>query len=193
MTRTRLIGLLICALVVPAACQAHPGSLSMPTQRTEPEIFSTLAVNTEGRSACTPSKPAAAQWQGVVINAPASVEVAGAQSPVVPLCVIAVVPIVVPVPPEMIVVAVDTATGKRYSGKAFDPPPPESPDDSVPNPHQRPPRPQHEVAGMTGEVAFTTDIVAAASLPRRSGTYQVHVERGALVSNTVKVEIKVER
>lgn len=193
MTKIKLATLLLCAIsIVPSACQAQPGKLSMPKQRIEPEVFATIDVNAEGHSACTPAKPREAGWQGILINAPTSVAAPAGQQPLVPVCVLAVVPVIAPSPPETVIVAIDRSTGARYSGKAFNPPPPESPDDDAPNPNKRPPRTQDEVSGMTAQIAFTTEIVAALRLPKGDGAYDVHVERGAIRSNTVSIKIQTE-
>ncbi|WP_143129143.1 hypothetical protein [Variovorax sp. PDC80] len=97
-------------------------------------------------------------------------------------------PIVVPAPPEMRLVAVNSTTGQRYAGPV---PAPTPQDNEIPNPMQRPPRQPHEVFGMTGQVRFYLDLMAVLRLPQRNADYRVHVERGTLSSNEVQVRVRV--
>ncbi|MDR2335593.1 MAG: hypothetical protein LBE61_19165 [Burkholderiaceae bacterium] len=137
--------------------------------------------------ACTPAAPNDPDWHGIIIDAPALVKVGAGQNAFAPLCGLAVVPIIVPTPPEMLVVAVDNATGQRYIGPAVAQAPL---DYSVPNPVPRRLQP-HEVAGMTGQLRFETDLMTALGLPRRDADYRVHIERGTLSSNVVRVRVRV--
>lgn len=155
----------------------------MQHQTIEPAIFSTVEVNRQGPSACMPAEPADPAWTGIIINAPDSVQPTANHPAVVPVCAFAVLPFIIPSPPPLRLIAIDRNTGVRYQGNAFSPSPPNPPDDSLPNPIKRPPLTQQDVEGMTGEMMFTTDLVSAVGIPRTGGTFDVHIERGALVSN----------
>jgi hypothetical protein len=139
-------------------------------------------------SACAPAAPRDPGWQGIVIEAPPLVRTKPGQAAVVWVCGLAVMPIIVPTPPEMRLVAVDSTTGQRYAGPV---PAPAPQDNEIPNPMQRPPRQPHEVSGMTGQVRFDLDLMAVLRLPQRNADYRVHVERGALSSNVVLVQVRI--
>lgn len=174
-------------LTVPA-CQAEKRGSSMSRQVFEPELFSSVEVNVEGRASCSPSPPADPSWVGILIKAPASVKTLDDAPAVVPVCVFAVLPIIVPDPPPMTLVAIDRDTGARYQGPAFTRPPP--PDDAVPDPTPSRPRTPQEVAGFFGSSRFTTDLVSAVDLPAGSGLYDIHIERGEFASEPVTIRIE---
>lgn len=179
--------LLFAPLIATASCQAQNRDKIMATE-IEPSAFASVEVNVEGPVDCTPQRPSSPGWTGVLLNAPDRVKSDGKPPIVVPLCVRAVLPVIVPAPP-MTIVAIDRATGTRYTGPAFSPPPPDQPDDSVPNPTPPPPRAQHEVEGMTAEIAFTADLVGSTRIPAE-GVFDVYIERGEITSESVTVEIQ---
>lgn len=170
-----------------SACQAGKKGSYMSRQIFEPELFSTVEVNIEGRAPCIPVPPADPRWVGILINAPTSVKAFDNAPTVIPICVFAALPIIVPDPPPMMLIAINRDTGARHSGPAFTRPPP--PDDAVPDPTPSRPLTQQEVAGTLGRGRFTTDLVAAVNLPAGNGLYDVYIERGDIVSEPVTISI----
>lgn len=180
--------LLLVSLMATTSCQAQNRDKIMAAE-IEPSVFASVEVNIEGPVDCTPPRPSSPEWTGILLSAPDRVRSDGTPSLVVPLCVRAVLPVIVPAPP-MTIVAIDRAKGTRYTGPAFPHPLPEQADDSTPNPMPPPLRAQHEVEGMTAEIAFTADLVGSTKIPG-DGVFDVHIERGGITSEPVAVEIEM--
>ncbi len=144
----------------------HERNLALRLQQPFPEELDAMrqALAPALASACMPAVPNDPAWQGITIDTPPLIQTKPGQAAVVLVCGLAVVPIIVPTPPEMRLVAVDIATGQRYAGPVLTPTPQ---DNAVPNPAQRPPRQADEVAGMAGQVRFDVDLMEVLHLRER--------------------------
>jgi hypothetical protein len=157
----------------------------------DPEIFSTVKVNSEEKSACTPPDVDTPFYTGITINAPKRVGFDGANAFVIPVCVNGTVPEMGARTPRPMIIAIDLATQKKYSGVAYELKPPKIQGmdiDFVPPPAAPAVTPEM-LQGLRGGLIFSADLVDVVKLPKKAGKYQIYLERGELKSNVVALEV----
>jgi hypothetical protein len=157
----------------------------------EPELFSTVKINSEEKTACTPADIDTPFYTGITINAPKRVGFTSGNTFVIPVCVNGTVPEMGAKTPKPMLFAVDLVTQKKYSGVAYEHKPPkiEGVDiDFVPPPASSAATPEM-LQGLRGGLIFSTDLVAVVKLPKKSGKYQIYLEHGDLKSNVVAMDV----
>jgi hypothetical protein len=109
---------------------------------------------------------------------------------VVPVCARGIIPVTTNMPPPAIV-ATDKATGKVYRGIAYQRkrPQPRGMDIDI-APGSVPPRDTPIEPGVSVGTQFSTDVAAAAGLPKQEAVYEVYVEANGLRSNAVTIEVR---
>ncbi len=169
--------------------------LIQPTQMSyqwfDPEIFSTMKIHSEEKSACTPPDVDTPFYTGITINAPKRVGFDSANAFVIPVCVNGTVPEMGARTPRPMLVAIDLAILKKYSGVAYEHKPPKIQGmdiDFAAPPAARAMTPEM-LQGLRGGLIFSADLVDVVKLPKKAGKYQIYLERGELKSNVVALEV----
>jgi hypothetical protein len=185
--RYSIFNLLIAALT---GCGFLQGN-HMNQQWFDPEIFSTVKINSEEKSACTPPDVDTPFYTGITINTPKRIGFDNAIAFVIPVCVNGTVPEMGARTPRPVLVAIDLATQKKYSGVAYEHKPPKIQGmdiDFVPPPAAPAVTPEM-LQGLRGGLIFSSDLVDVVKLPKKAGKYQIYLERGDLKSNVVALEV----
>jgi hypothetical protein len=189
---SRVISNLLLSLFVAAVagCGVLQGD-QMNQKWFDPEIFSTVKTSSEGKSACTPPDIDTPFYTGISINAPIRVGFNSTRVFVIPVCVNGTVTEMGPKTLLPMLFAVDLTTQQTYSGVAYEHKLPKVQGvdiDFVP-PRAAPSIAPDMLQGLRGGLVFNADLVAVLKLPRKPGTYQIHLERGELKSNVMTVNV----
>ncbi|MCH9680710.1 MAG: hypothetical protein K0V04_04680 [Deltaproteobacteria bacterium] len=157
----------------------------------EPDLFSTIELDTRDRSTGSPS--ALVGWLGLLLRAPSrvTIDVDENGDPTAPV----VIPVCgfhrldVPSPPvddpEMLVIR-RKADNKEFRGPVVTTDP-----SSMEPPPDEPPPSAADLAGMTVDTYFNADLYALVELPLQSGEYEVWFEFRGKRSNKESLELQL--
>ncbi|MCY1518054.1 hypothetical protein D9M68_527600 [compost metagenome] len=175
-------------MLASAPSGASPPS-PMTTDWIDPPAFATAPVGTTREHACMPANRADSDPQ-LHLAGPRRVTLQAADKLVVPVCARGIIPVTTNMPPPA-VVATDKATGKVYRGIAYQRkrPQPRGMDIDI-APGSVPPRDTPIEPGVSVGTQFSTDVAAAAGLPKQEAVYEVYVEANGLRSNAVTIEVR---
>jgi hypothetical protein len=157
----------------------------------EPNVFSTIDLDTRERSAASPVPLAG--WQGLLLRAPTRITITvdkegqATQAVVIPVC--GFHRLDVPSPPisevEQLVIRRE-ADGQEFRGPVVS----TDPSPVVPPPGE-PPFSAAELAGMTVDTYFNADLHALVELPLEAGKYTVWFEFRGKRSNEEPLELRL--
>jgi hypothetical protein len=163
--------------------------------RPDDSIFAQVQLNVNDRNPCSPAKPAAA-WHGVLINAPRQVQsqpgkTADGTLATIPICGTYSLDLGRDTTEEPLTLyAVDKESGHVYSGEVIEvdrspeaPLPPDLAAASVPR----------KVPGQFMGGYFKPNLAEYVRLPRRAAVYDVHVQMSGMKSNTVSIQLVLEK
>lgn len=185
-----LLSLIAPSLASDLTARGTPSSNLGETLPVDDRIYDTVKLGTTEKSACSPTKPGR-PWLGIIIQGPTRIVVPRSTAlHRMPLCGyfrLAADKLFYSQRP-MIVSAKNVHSGRVYTGEAVEP------EDhlSIPPPPMAPPKPE-DLAHLVLSEYFNMNIVSYVPIPSRAATYDVSVEFGPTRSNTVRIQIAVQK
>lgn len=162
----------------------------------EDKMFDDVPLGSNEPTPCSPEPPDPS-FEGILINAPSRVsfeegETVGRREAFARIPICGFYRLSPPSPPKyptiqegMVLVAVNTETGERYSGTLADP------DPVAPPPDTEPP-PADVLADIVVSGYFNPNLADYVPLPAEEAIYDVHVELDEMKSNVVRITVEEE-
>jgi hypothetical protein len=179
-----------------AGCAASPtrdAMASEPDKQQEPAMavpnstYADVPLNSREPNACSPAQPPL-PWLGIMIQAPTRVAFAAAKPQdgvVVPVCGFYRIDMAHLLDGKpLMLVAVNLASKKRHAGPMVD----VETEPVLPDPQARP-LDANAVKGLVSSSHFNPDLAHYVVLPAAAAVYEVHVEYGGMVSNSVQIAV----